>query len=230
MVQIGATFGAETAFIEPEILKVDPAKIDTFIAQEPRLKVYTFYLHDILRRRAHTLTDAEERLLASSSVMASAPSTTYGILSDADFPYPSVTLADGKSVKLDSAGVHAVPRRAQPRRSREGDVGVLRRARRLPRHVRIDAERPGPVRRVLRQGAATTRARSRRALDAREHPDHGLHAAHRRRESQPADLPSLPEAAQDDDEAAGAALLRSLCAARRVGRSDLHRRRSARST
>ena len=58
MAQIGATFGAETSFVEPEILKIDPAKIDAFIASEPRLKVYNFYLHDILRRRAHTLTDA----------------------------------------------------------------------------------------------------------------------------------------------------------------------------
>jgi oligoendopeptidase F len=37
-------------------------------------------------------------------VISSAPSTTFGIFSDADFPYPSVSLADGKSVKLDSAG------------------------------------------------------------------------------------------------------------------------------
>ena len=29
MAQIGATFGAETSFIEPEILKIDPAKIDS---------------------------------------------------------------------------------------------------------------------------------------------------------------------------------------------------------
>ena len=62
--KIGATFGAEIGFIEPEILKADPVTIDKFIAQEPRLKVYAFYLHDILRRRAHTLTDSEERLLA----------------------------------------------------------------------------------------------------------------------------------------------------------------------
>jgi oligoendopeptidase F len=46
--------------------------------------------------------------------MASAPSTTYGIFSDADFPYPSVTLSDGKSVRLDSSGYslyRAVPNR-----------------------------------------------------------------------------------------------------------------------
>jgi oligoendopeptidase F len=115
MAQLGATLGAEASFIEPEILKGDPAKIETFIAGEPRLKVYSFYLHDILRRRAHTLSDSEEKILANSSIVASAPSDTFGILSNADFPYPTVTLSDGKSVKLDSAGFNLyrqVPNRA----------------------------------------------------------------------------------------------------------------------
>jgi len=114
MAQVGATFGAETSFVEPEILKLEPSKIDAFISSEPRLKVYGFYLHDILRRRAHTLSDSEEKILANSSVLASAPSDTYNILSNADFAYPSVTLSDGKSVKLDSAGFNlyrAVPNR-----------------------------------------------------------------------------------------------------------------------
>ncbi|MEP6917092.1 MAG: oligoendopeptidase F [Acidobacteriota bacterium] len=115
MTQLGATLSTETAFIEPEILKIDKATIDKFVASEPRLKVYAFYLDDIQRRRTHTLSDAEEKLLASTSVMAGTASNVYGLLSDADFPYPSVTLSDGKSVKLDSSGFslyRAVPNRA----------------------------------------------------------------------------------------------------------------------
>src|SRR3954466_9954052 len=54
MAQLGATFGAETSFIEPEILKIDPATVTKFIDSEPRLKVYKLYLDDIQRRRAHT--------------------------------------------------------------------------------------------------------------------------------------------------------------------------------
>jgi len=115
MAQMGAALGAEASFIEPEILKIDRATIDKFFASEPRLRVYKFYLDDILRRRDHTLSDAEERLLAGSAVISSAPSDVYGILSNADFPYPSVTLADGKTVKLDSSAFglyRAVPNRA----------------------------------------------------------------------------------------------------------------------
>ena len=103
MIQFASVFGTETAFIEPEILKADDATIQQFIAKEPRLQIFRHYLADIARRRVHTLSNAEEKLLAGSSVMASGPSSVFGIFSNADFPYPSVTLSDGKTVKLDKA-------------------------------------------------------------------------------------------------------------------------------
>jgi len=103
MIQLNSSLGTEEAFIQPEILKIDNATIYRFLAQEPRLQVYRHYLEDIERQRAHTLSNAEEKLLAGSSVMASGPSSIYGIFTDADFSYPSVTLSDGRSVKLDKA-------------------------------------------------------------------------------------------------------------------------------
>jgi oligoendopeptidase F len=103
MIQLGSILGTEGAFIEPEILKMDNATIERFIAQEPRLHVFRHYLDDIARRRAHTLSNAEEKLLAGSTVMASGPSSVFGIFADADFPYPSITLSNGKTVKLDKA-------------------------------------------------------------------------------------------------------------------------------
>ncbi len=103
MIQLASVLGTEAAFIEPEILQMDDATIARFLAEEPRLYIYRQYLDDIARRRAHTLSNAEEKLLAASSVMASGPSSVFGIFSDADFPYPSVTLGDGKTARLDKA-------------------------------------------------------------------------------------------------------------------------------
>jgi oligoendopeptidase F len=128
MAQLGATLGAEGSFMEPEILKIDPKTIESAIASEPRLKVYSFYLHDILRRRAHTLSDSEEKILANSSIVASAASDTFGILSDADFPYPTITLSDGKSVKLDSSGFNLyrqLPNRADREKVMSSFFGAL---------------------------------------------------------------------------------------------------------
>jgi oligoendopeptidase F len=115
MTQVAATFGAEVSFIEPEILKAGKATIENFIASEPRLKVHTFYLEDIARRAAHTLSDSEEKILADAGPLASSPSTIFNIFSNADFPYPSVTLSDGRTVKLDQAAfndLRALPNRA----------------------------------------------------------------------------------------------------------------------
>jgi len=103
MQQAGAAFGEAVSFLEPEILKIDKATIDKWLTQEARLRTYAHYLDDIQRRRAHTLTDAEERLMAASSLVGAQPSSIYSIFSNADFPYPSVTLADGKPVKLDAS-------------------------------------------------------------------------------------------------------------------------------
>jgi oligoendopeptidase F len=103
MQQIAADFGQQVAYIEPEILKIDKATLDGWTAKEPRLKTYQHYLDDIQRRRPHTLSDAEEKLLAASSLVANAPGSIFSIFSNADFPYPTVTLSDGKSVKLDSS-------------------------------------------------------------------------------------------------------------------------------
>jgi len=103
MTQVGATFGAEASFFNPEMLKAGKAAIETFVAAEPRLKPYRQDLDDLVRRSAHTLSDSEEKILADAQPMAGSASSIYGILSNADFPYPTVTLSDGRSVKIDQA-------------------------------------------------------------------------------------------------------------------------------
>jgi oligoendopeptidase F len=103
MTQMSSTFGVDTAYIEPETLTIDNAKLRAFLAQEPRLNVYRHYLDDVTRRRAHAGTEAEEKLLAASLVISSGPSNTYNIFSNADFPHPPVTLSDGKTTKLTSS-------------------------------------------------------------------------------------------------------------------------------
>lgn len=104
MVQLSAAFGAQASFIEPEILKMDPARVREFIRQEKKLETYRHYLEDILRRKAHTGTEGEEKIIADAGLMADAASSIHSIFSNADFPYPEVTLSSGKIVRLDSSG------------------------------------------------------------------------------------------------------------------------------
>jgi len=128
MDQLGSSLGADTAFIEPEILKIDRATIDSFIAREPKLTPYTFYLHDLLRRQSHTLSEPEEKIIADAGLMSSAPSDVYGVFTNADFPFPTVTLADGTSRKLDQATFsvsRSLPNREDRKKVFEAFFGAL---------------------------------------------------------------------------------------------------------
>ena len=56
--------------------------------------------------------------MADVTPLAAFPRIFFGILSNADFPYPSITLSDGKTVKLDQAGYNEL-RTAPNRADRE---------------------------------------------------------------------------------------------------------------
>jgi oligoendopeptidase F len=113
MQQLHADFSAQASYIQPEILQIGSATIETFLASEPRLGVYAFYLRDIARRAAHTLTNAEEKLLADVQPLAASASNIYGILANADFPYPTITVSDGRSMRVDQAGYAELRTRPQ---------------------------------------------------------------------------------------------------------------------
>lgn len=128
MQRLGTTINTETAYVEPEILKIDRSKIESFLRSEPKLAVYRQYLDDILRRQPHTLSEGEEKIIADAGLMSAAPGDVYGIFSDADFPYPSVTLSTGETVKLDKAGFgryRAVANRDDRRRVMEAFFNAL---------------------------------------------------------------------------------------------------------
>ena len=108
MVQLASAFSAQAAYIEPEILRLPPGTTAKFITAEPRLKTYRFYLGDIARRSPHTLSDSEEKILADVGPLAGSASNIYNILSNADFPYPTITLSDGRSFKVNQAGYNEV--------------------------------------------------------------------------------------------------------------------------
>jgi len=112
--ELANDFAARTAWLAPEILALPPGAVSRFLASEPGLAPYRFFLENLERQRAHTLSPAEEKLLAQAGSMAGAPLTLREILANADLPFPEVTLSDGRKVRLDSAGYtkyRALPKR-----------------------------------------------------------------------------------------------------------------------
>lgn len=93
-----------TAWVRPELLALPPATLRAALAREPRLHDWAFFLKDVLRWKPHSLPAEQERIVAMSGELASAPATIYGVLKDADLPYPTVKLSTGEAVRLDPAG------------------------------------------------------------------------------------------------------------------------------
>ena len=88
--------GAAFSFATPEIMALSDETLEGFYRACPSLERYRRYLTDQRRRKAHTLSAPEERLLAAAGEMANAPDTVYGFLTDADLHFADAVDADGK--------------------------------------------------------------------------------------------------------------------------------------
>ena len=91
---------AGLSFATPEIMAIPEESLEGFYADCPRLERYRRYLTDQRRKKAHTLSAAEERLLAAAAEMAGAPDSIYSSLLNADLTYPDAVDSEGKSHSL----------------------------------------------------------------------------------------------------------------------------------
>ncbi len=87
--------GAACSFETPEILAIPDETLEGFYTAEPRLERYRRYLTDARRMKEHTLSPAEERLLAAAGEVTGAPSDIFGNFCDADLTFPNVTDGEG---------------------------------------------------------------------------------------------------------------------------------------
>ncbi len=92
--------GQASAYMEPEILTIPDDKLKSFLAQDKGLGVYTFYLNDILRRKAHIRSQEVEEVLALASPVTGGPSRIFSMIDDADIKFPNVKDADGNEIQL----------------------------------------------------------------------------------------------------------------------------------
>ena len=91
---------AATSFDTPEIMALSDAVMDGFYAEYPALERYRRYLTDLRRRKAHTLSAAEEKLLAAAGEMAEAPENVFGAFSYADLTFADAVDAKGEKYPL----------------------------------------------------------------------------------------------------------------------------------
>jgi len=98
---LGTKFGEVTAYFEPEVLQIPKEKIDNFFKEKPELaKEFDMYIDNIQRLRAHTLTEAEETILASFGLISDVQGDVYDIFTNAEKPFQKVTLSTGEEIEL----------------------------------------------------------------------------------------------------------------------------------
>jgi oligoendopeptidase F len=95
-----AEVSSVTAFFIPELLSLPEGAVDEAICKLPELKLYEFYLKDILSQKPHTLSAEGEKLLASVSDCLNAPGNIFGMLTNADMTFPIIKDEDGNDVEL----------------------------------------------------------------------------------------------------------------------------------
>jgi oligoendopeptidase F len=85
---------AATAFAQPEILLLTNEELQKLI-DNPQLADYRFYLEDLVRSKAHTLSAKEESLLAQFGEVLANPGQVSEMLMDADLVFEPVKDSEG---------------------------------------------------------------------------------------------------------------------------------------
>ena len=91
---------AAGSFETPELLAIPDEKLEQFYQELPELTVYRTYLDNLRRKRAHILSDAEEKLLASAGEISQSPDTIYSMFADADLKFPPAVDSAGNEHEL----------------------------------------------------------------------------------------------------------------------------------
>ena len=89
-----------TYFVDTSILKLDYKTIEDFYKKNDKLKEYEIYFKNMFRFKEYTLSDKEEKLLASLSKAIGNNYDTYELLKDSDLSFPSFNI-DGREYELD---------------------------------------------------------------------------------------------------------------------------------
>ena len=92
-------FQTALAFSNPEILANDDDKLKEIISDD-KLKEFNFYLNDLVREKAHMLSNKEEAILAAFAEVFNGPEQTMSALTNADLKFDLVKDSDGNMHEL----------------------------------------------------------------------------------------------------------------------------------
>ncbi|HBY20811.1 MAG: oligoendopeptidase F [Clostridiales bacterium GWE2_32_10] len=91
---------SESAFIKTELVNLTDEKLKKYIKENEKLKLYEYYIEELLRFKPHILNDSEEKLIAMTGDVLSGARNIYGMLNDADIKFPEFIDEDNNGVTI----------------------------------------------------------------------------------------------------------------------------------
>jgi oligoendopeptidase F len=103
-------FFAASAFYEPEILALDPSRLQAMMEESEGLRVYAHYFDKLARRREHVRSAEVEEVLAAALEMANMGERIHGALADTDLKFGKINDAEGTPVELGQGNIETLIR------------------------------------------------------------------------------------------------------------------------
>jgi oligoendopeptidase F len=97
---LNARTRAAIAFLDPELLGVGHETLRRWMRDEPRLAIYAHYFDNLFRKQAHVRSAEVEEVLGLVADPFSGPSSTAGMLTNADFTFKPAVSSDGQELPL----------------------------------------------------------------------------------------------------------------------------------
>jgi oligoendopeptidase F len=91
---------SSTSFFMPYLLGLDKETLSSYITEEEGLKYFEEDLYESFRYKTHVLSKDQEEVLSQLGEALSAPSTTFGMINNADIKFGDVTNDNGEKIKL----------------------------------------------------------------------------------------------------------------------------------
>ena len=112
------------SFATPEILTIPEETITGFHCETEGLKLYDFYLKDILRLKPHILSGEMEELLADAGEIGDSAGNIFSMFNNADIKFPEIQDENGETIRITHGRYGQLLENSDRRVRREAFQGV----------------------------------------------------------------------------------------------------------
>ncbi len=97
---LSVEIGTKLSFFIPELTEIPEEKILNYIDENEQLKMYDFFLKDLIRLKKHVLTKQEEFIVSQFGELVSAPENIFRMINNADIKFGFIKDEEGDEIEV----------------------------------------------------------------------------------------------------------------------------------